>query len=1074
MYWPLAAPNVYALTKHSVSRSGFEPSRDGLPVDEAVANRSPAQHDALSPSGADAASEFEEHEIIDVKVSRGGAIFASITRTTLTIWQTKPVVALAAIERSAQSVKSYGNNTALVLRPDALIIVLQTSQGYLITYSLATDPSVKVYETRVVDSNKHMRKSSVDGYNNLKRPASTGVSGGPGEGDGIREVNIRFRMVVRIDAGISNALAREDELVVATQKPSALQCIRWVAESGVSQTSTELVTRMSWIGKRCTIVEMLHDRPMDLTTWITSDGRAFAVSRRTSANPDPDNAKALFTGSCFREPTADQDRAVRIAVNARFSLVAIGCEDGNIDVYAVKDHIGNIAPSHKMKLPISSIAPGRLNCLLYSPDGYCLFAGYERGWAIWSVYGKPGVNTFSHDQEMTSTNDESWLQGIKSAFWIGNGCELALLPMNDNRLWFLNVARSAITSCFSPPNVSRGLLFSSNSIMVYKGHDVQDVMSLPSDMPLLQTIQIPPYYLNQQWPIKQAVISADGKYVAVAGRRGLAHYSLSSNRWKTFDDPHAENEFSVRGGMCWYQHILIASVEAGNRPQIRLYSRDKSLSHTHIQHVEDLPAAAISTTVSGSDSILVFTHDNTLLHFVIVIGASTTARLVQMGQIGFHGIIRAPSRVRAISWVIPEEQTEHGDPSQDVTTASVLFLIDGKLVLLQPSTNDRGELKYDMRVVAHNVEYYLLLRDQPSITNSLSNGRVESPAIEINEFGSSFGHSLRESIWFFDGSTLNLWSDIQDVLACAPTDLERDLPQAVSIPVEFYPLCTVVAKGIIAGIDSELIQRRDINFSFFRHAARTQLFLPHLLKYHLGEFNTPAALHLSNSYQHLPYFSHGLEVLLHNVLDAEVDHPPSMPEAALLPPVLSFLSVFKSYLDIVVNCTRKTELRSWETLFSYLPPVMSLFEQSLAENKWNTAAGYLLVLYAFEQDPKDKEFQVHEFARLLRLAGQDGAWEICMEVSRFLLGIDASGETLRTALAEAGLSRESRNGVSPQLASVDDVVAQHSIEDQASSPGAIRGGSVAGLSSEATSRAASISSPLPGLDYFSSHWRKDR
>jgi hypothetical protein len=150
---------------------------------------------------------------------------------------------------------------------------------------------------------------------------------------------------------------------------------------------------------------------------------------------------------------------------------------------------------------------------------------------------------------------------------------------------------------------------------------------------------------------------------------------------------------------------------------------------------------------------------------------------------------------------------------------------------------------------------------------------------------------------------------------------------------------------------------------------------------------------------------------------------------------------------------------------------MSLFEQSLAENKWNTAAGYLLVLYAFEQDPKDKEFQVHEFARLLRLAGQDGAWEICMEVSRFLLGIDASGET---ALAEAGLSRDSRNGVSPQLASVDDVVAQHSIEDQASSPGAIRGGSVAGLSSEATSRAASISSPLPGLDYFSSHWRKDR
>jgi hypothetical protein len=215
--------------------------------------------------------------------------------------------------------------------------------------------------------------------------------------------------------------------------------------------------------------------------------------------------------------------------------------------------------------------------------------------------------------------------------------------------------------------------------------------------------------------------------------------------------------------------------------------------------------------------------------------------------------------------------------------------------------------------------------------------------------------------------------------------------------------------------------------------------------------------------------------LLHNVLDAEVDNPPSLPETALLPPVLSFLSAFKSYLDIVVNCTRKTELRSWETLFSYLPPVLSLFEQSLAQNKWNTAAGYLLVLYAFEQDPKDKEFQVHEFARLLRLAAQDGAWEICMEVSRFLLGIDASGETLSTALAEAGLSRGTRNGVSPQLASVDDVVAQHSIEDVAASAGRVGSrGSGSGLSSEATSRAASVSSPAVGLDYFSLQWRKDR
>ncbi len=52
------------------------------------------------------------------------------------------------------------------------------------------------------------------------------------------------------------------------------------------------------------------------------------------------------------------------------------------------------------------------------------------------------------------------------------------------------------------------------------------------------------------------------------------------------------------------------------------------------------------------------------------------------------------------------------------------------------------------------------------------------------------------------------------------------------------------------------------------------------------------------------------EILLHHVLDEEVDaNPPPAPEDAILPRVLSLLSSFKQYLDIVVQCTRKTEVR---------------------------------------------------------------------------------------------------------------------------------------------------------------------
>ena len=161
-----------------------------------------------------------------------------------------------------------------------------------------------------------------------------------------------------------------------------------------------------------------------------------------------------------------------------------------------------------------------------------------------------------------------------------------------------------------------------------------------------------------------------------------------------------------------------------------------------------------------------------------------------------------------------------------------------------------------------------------------------------------------------------------------------------------------------------------------------------------------------HSYQHLPYVANALEVLLHDILDNEGDKPPSPPETALLPTAISFLSSFPSYLDIIVNCTRKTELRSWRTLFATLPPVITLFEQSLARNKLKTAAGYLLVLHAFENE----SFQTHEFARLLQMAGAAQDWDLCRELARFLVGIDASGATLRAALEEADLGGQGMNG----------------------------------------------------------------
>jgi hypothetical protein len=129
------------------------------------------------------------------------------------------------------------------------------------------------------------------------------------------------------------------------------------------------------------------------------------------------------------------------------------------------------------------------------------------------------------------------------------------------------------------------------------------------------------------------------------------------------------------------------------------------------------------------------------------------------------------------------------------------------------------------------------------------------------------------------------------------------------------------------------------------------------------------------------------------VLDEEVDTQPP-PEQALLPSVLSFLSSFPQYLDIVVQCTRKTEVRSWRTLFSNLPPPEELFEESLQKGNLKTAGGYLLVLHTFEELRSTGD----QVVRLLQRAKDEQDWELCKELARFLMALDESGGTLRSTL----------------------------------------------------------------------------
>lgn len=161
-------------------------------------------------------------------------------------------------------------------------------------------------------------------------------------------------------------------------------------------------------------------------------------------------------------------------------------------------------------------------------------------------------------------------------------------------------------------------------------------------------------------------------------------------------------------------------------------------------------------------------------------------------------------------------------------------------------------------------------------------------------------------------------------------------------------IAILMDKAIIIGTDYEA-SLRSLPFALFKIQTGTHLFLPQFLRYHLSNRHLNSALILASNYSSLVYFAHALEILLHDVLEDEVDSGRSEGPDSLLPLVIEFLDHFDQSLDVVVGCARKTEIDRWDTLFKAVGKPRELFERCLGAGMWRTAANYLLVLHNLEE-----------------------------------------------------------------------------------------------------------------------------
>ncbi|KAF7732832.1 hypothetical protein EC973_000108 [Apophysomyces ossiformis] len=658
----------------------------------------------------------------------------------------------------------------------------------------------------------------------------------------------------------------------------------------------------------------------------TSPTASSSEFHATSTPTVPSFTEAIhWTGCCFHEPegTKSNHKAVSVAVNAKFSLIAIGTSSGAVYIYSAQNYSTTPTLSHVLTTTVGGtdiwsttarddIPENPVNSLVWTSDGYVLSASFAvGGFAVWSVYGNL----------LCSTNE---LEDIT-------------VPYNVYHRSLANPSKYNTV-----PKVDEGILIATTSMH-------------PSA--LMESLL--PSREDEDWRIITLFLVGGSSLSQLAKLRRQG----------------------VKNAMSMH---LNADNGSGNKTN----------------------------------------------------GTGSTAHLEMIRQVSLIGIVARVNRVRGIS-LFSGYSGDQFTTIDDVMSANIILLVDGKLLMLIPRIPDDDDdsdlygsntpppIRYELYVLADKIEYYWVGRK--SVANmSTSLWAVTGSGIKIftnllrgDEYSfRSFAHDVTDSepstptTPGFLASRANIGRPYSlgyrigaeptspsasivgiDGYSRWQTDSPKQLIEdVIYIPLDFYPHSVLLEKGIIAGIEQSMVSRDSLGYMIFKMSTKTLLFLHHVLRYLLKRGLEEDAVVFARAYEKLVYFGHALEILLHTILEEETDK--RLEEDAILPLVIKFLDQFPHALDVIVSCARKTEVALWGHLFAAVGKPKDLFELCLADGRLRTATSYLIIL----QTMQPLAVGGTDTIRLLKKAMDENDYELCKELIRFLSSIDSTGKTLQQAL----------------------------------------------------------------------------
>uniref|UniRef100_A0AAQ6AHS9 Protein RIC1 homolog n=1 Tax=Amphiprion ocellaris TaxID=80972 RepID=A0AAQ6AHS9_AMPOC len=914
-----------------------------------------------------------EEEPFHVQPSSQRFYFALLSETQLSIWFSRPSVLIVSYIESAKAAAQFGFYQKAEWKPDDSMIAVATAKGYILLFDVLGGGDDK-YLYEPVYPKGSPRVKVTPGYKEEQcAPA----------------LSLEMKKPVDLEAPITSLQSLREDLLVCTAD-GYLHVLHWDGLGSNGRKAICLTTipfsldLQSARGGPSLDLEGVYIRCMEYC--VTLDGFAVVLSDGRLGFITP-LSNTITTDQLQGVWAADVTDGTCVAVNNKYRLMAFGC---------ARYMSVQLSPSVSLSLQYDvgkKTCPVKLIC--WSPDYSVAMVTWEcGGLSLWSVFGAHLICTLGEDF--------AWVDS-----WGAEGYHLWVLPYKPERrrqeeqqdVEMFHFIKSALTVNPCTSNQEQVLLHGEDRLYLTcidpsQIHSSSDAH--PHGLSTLlghkhwHVVQIHSTYLESNWPIRFAAIDTAGQCMAVAGRRGFAHYSLFTRKWKLFGNITQEQNMTVTGGLAWWNDFVVVACYnfIDQQEQLRLYQRSSNLDNAFAS-VTKLHSDTLLLNVFR-DMVILFRADCSICLYSIERrndSPNPSASVELLQEVSMSRYIPHPALV--VSVTLTSVRTETGitlkAPQQACMAESIMLNLAGQLIMLQrdrsgPQVRDKETPAVNKKLLPFCPPVVLAQCVENVWTTCRSNKKKRH---------------LLEALWLSCGEAgMKVW------LPLFPRDHRKPhsfLSRRIMLPfhINIYPLAVLFEDALVLGATNETVlydglqgssEPLEALFPYCTVERTSQIYLHHILRQLLVRNLGEQALMLAQSCASLPYFPHVMELMVHVVLEEEATSREPIPDP-LLPTVAKFITEFPLFLQTIVHCARKTEYALWNYLFAAVGNPKDLFEECLMAQDLDTAASYLIILQNMEVPAVSRQHAT----LLFNTALEQGKWDLCRHMIRFLKAI-GSGE----------------------------------------------------------------------------------